>query len=284
MLQVSHNGGLCNSFVECRAMVSDTPWHVGVQNLLGSLLFLLGSGAGTLYSVMDGLNDRKQQDISNEERLLKALWVEWPYLVGAFCFLLAATLELWLWKNERFGLAFARPLNRFAAIDDVVGHMSTLPHNTLDAALTSMGGQHPIRRRSGSLNGDDPGLDVDDHGPGPRKRPRVHLSHMVAIFIYCLGCSASIMDLCFAGKAVYNGNHPDAVNQYVLDNCCEVLLFSLVLVLHSVVHHSHMQPPFTGLLKALRFVMILFTCDKFWEFARWMKAGDWTHEQDDDFV
>eukprot|EP00613_Pedinella_sp_CCMP2098_P070081 CAMPEP_0171917234 /NCGR_PEP_ID=MMETSP0993-20121228/15760_1 /TAXON_ID=483369 /ORGANISM="non described non described, Strain CCMP2098" /LENGTH=303 /DNA_ID=CAMNT_0012553007 /DNA_START=1 /DNA_END=912 /DNA_ORIENTATION=- len=255
-LSLKLNGG-CGS-MHCR----DLGWHVSVQNLLGSFLFLIGAANDLYISLQeqaaleiklslpsdDGIGvstSPNQWDTPHSPPTLHQpaigddlIGTKIPYLVGSVCFLIASTMDLWLWKQERFGLALGAPLSQFAPID----------HHSASAAVSWV-----------VLN------DVGTRRPPPTKkqRKRVTLLDAVAIFFYVFTCCAAIMD--FSIVCLTARRFP----RYILDSAAVVILCAGAIITGSVVNRVPPKQPYTGLLYGLRVVIVIFGIDKWWEMASW---------------
>jgi hypothetical protein len=221
-LCLNHNKGQC-----------DIAWHVAMQQVIGSYLFLLGAGTGLYLILAEGSNSAiKYWEIESQ-----LFGTTMPYLIGSFNFLIAAMLELWLWKQEQFGLALARPLSHFSSIDD----------------LSSAAAATPLR----SVEGND--LKV----PTIKHRKRITLVDVIWIGVSVFGCSTATMDLSFVCLTA------DKFPRYVLDSVAVVALSAGVVVLGSVVHRVPSERPYPLMLNGLRLVMLLFVVDKSWEMGSW---------------
>jgi hypothetical protein len=235
-LSLRHNSGRC-----------DVAWHVAMQQVIGAYLFLLGAGSG-LYRTLasGGENDLKSWEIETQ-----LYGTTLPYLAGSVNFLISSTLELWLWKQEKFGLALARPLNHLSPIDDLSLAASAAPLE---------------RTESGHL---------DTKVPTIKQRKRVTLVDVFWIGVSAFGCCAATMDLSFVCLTA------DEYPRYVLDSVAVVALSAGVIVLGSVVHRVPPEQPYPVMLGVLRLVMLLFAVDKTWEMASWfLWAGGLSDSED----
>jgi hypothetical protein len=217
-----------NHWMRC----NDVAWHASFLSLIGSYMFLLG-GASGMYRTLNG------GDALHQTNAL--LGTKLPFLIGSAQFLVSSTLELWLWKQERFGLALAHPLDYFSPIDE---------HSSSSSS-------------SSESEGGGGGDGIVPHAVPFKQRKTVTLVDVLWIVVSVFGCCVATIDLSFVCLSA------EAFNRKVLDSATIVVLFSGVLVLGSVVHRVPPEPPYPQMLIGLRFLMLVFAVDKSWEMASW---------------
>ena len=102
----SHYHTQISSKRECLSgKVCDLEWHLLVQNLLGSYFFLIAASFGLWGSIFGstmGHSARESQkhDLTFFMMNSNTVHIKIPYLIGSAYFLVAAILELWLWKRD----------------------------------------------------------------------------------------------------------------------------------------------------------------------------------------
>jgi len=272
-IQVVYNGGICMG-VDCTKVA----WHVSVHNLVGSLAFM-AAACCMVYDVAPVLDN----DLVN-----------WPYLIGSTAFFTGSSLQLWLWKDEQFGLAFASKLNNFEkqrfvavsqSIDELHGfnrspslRTEALSRATSAPPGSALGSQSPLLSRS---------LSVPSHGAqspilasrsphpfspaahGDSQLDDTHTSvsgpEFVVINIACVGFTASIMSLVFSLAAVEDWP------RRTLSASIVVLVFCGSLIITSIVHYAPTREPFDVLLWLLRIATVLLTAVELWTDVSWFQ-------------
>ena len=220
-----------------RETAADLGFVVAVFNEVGSLLFLLASVSG-----LCGAPKSKPLTLG-------------PWLVGSACFLIASLIQLWMWSREQYGLAFLRPLNRFAgggAIDSAAQHpkvsrgqfawimlfMFCFCCSVMDLSFMLLS---TSQRELSYLAADDAAAAgaADDHKP--------------------------------AEAAPFWS--PSTVRD-AWDLANVIVVCTTVLILSSVMHRVPAQPPFDLLVHLLRFIMALHAgrfAFSWWVYWRWWR-------------
>jgi len=190
--------------------LSSPSWWVSVANTFGGIGFLISGVTGaTLPS----------------PAIYKWL-VDFPYFIGSIAFLVGAIFQLWMWKNEQYGLARLPALNIPAVNDDQF-------HESIRGTIMGM---------------------HEEYGCG-----KSSTFQMPWLFMYELLASVSVIRI-----ALVKGFKHEVFDSEVLQALTDFLLSHGILLLGSVIHHIPTKRPFNWLLMYMRFCLLLYTIGAVW--------------------
>uniref|UniRef100_A0A7S3K2V1 Uncharacterized protein n=1 Tax=Aureoumbra lagunensis TaxID=44058 RepID=A0A7S3K2V1_9STRA len=207
---------------------TDVTWWVSNADFIGSLLFL---EAGIFsFSDISGIAS-------------DSLTIKLPYLIGSFGFLVASTLELFMWRVDLHGLSFVRAINKSTKLYELVRDL---------------------------LKTGDPLLSITSDTFQTQDVSGVSLNQLGFVFVVVLTYAFSIIDLVFAVRLSPCRQSPSGfwTSAYdIYDAALQSLICFAALALASVVHTVPRQRPFGMLLWSLRVVMVFLLVRYVWKFV-----------------
>jgi hypothetical protein len=193
-------------------------WWVSVANTFGGICFLEAGVAGaTLPS----------------PAMYKGL-VDFPYFIGSASFLVGAVFQLWMWKNEQYGLARLPALNIPAVDDDQF-------HDSIRGTIMGMHAEYGCGKSS--------------------------TYQLPWLFMYEFLASVAVVKI-----ALVKGFKHELFDSEVLQTLTDFLLSHGILLLGSVIHHIPTKRPFSWLLMYMRFCLLLYTIGEVWSMVLLLMA------------
>lgn len=216
-----------NSSWRLSGATTDIAWWVSNVNMFGSILFL-EAGVFSLHGTPAAIG----ATVSSVVKL--------PYLIGSLCFLVAATLDLFMWRIELHGLSFVRAINKSSKLTDLLREIDV--QNPVESVADSDGNNSSI-----SLN------------------------QLCFVLVVILTYAFSLMDLVFANRLSFcrgSIHYAFLGSAYdVYDSALQSVLCFAALALASVVHTVPKQRPFGMLTWILRISMFLLLIRYGWKFV-----------------